>query len=165
MSNGGPVFLFFVVLFVVYLIIGIRRTWQRRQYEKRFRSVQLTGIDAMSGTEFESYCVRLLEDQGFRHVEMTPRSNDLGIDIAAKRDGVWYEIQCKRKSANVSRQAVSDVVAALQYCKCSRAMVITNNFFSSGAVTLAESSGCELIDRDELGSWIQHFQGNQRKGS
>jgi len=89
MSNGGPVFLFFVVLFVVYLIIGIRRTWQRRQYEKRFRSVQLTGIDAMSGTEFESYCVRLLEDQGFRHVEMTPRSNDLGIDIAAKRDGAW----------------------------------------------------------------------------
>jgi len=30
-------------------------------------------------------------------------------------------------------------------------MVITNNYFTDGAIKLAHANGCELVDRDKLG--------------
>jgi len=42
-------------------------------------------------------------------------------------------------------------------------MVISNNFFSAGARILAESTNCELVDRETLASWIFHFQANSKQ--
>ncbi len=149
-------FLFLFLIGVVFLVV--RRVLANRRAWRRLRAVNLSGADAMSSAEFESYCVRLLENQSFHDIEMTRRSDDVGINLIAMRGGVRYGVQCKCQGANVSRQAISDVVGALADYKCNRAMVISNNFFSSRAVTEAESTGCELIDRDVLGSWIEKFQ-------
>jgi HJR/Mrr/RecB family endonuclease len=37
-------------------------------------------------------------------------------------------------------------------------MVITNNYFTPGAVTLARSNDCTLVDRDLLAQWVLRFQ-------
>jgi HJR/Mrr/RecB family endonuclease len=37
-------------------------------------------------------------------------------------------------------------------------MVITNVFFTAGAQELAKSTGCRLVDRNELTNWILAFQ-------
>jgi restriction system protein len=85
-------------------------------------------------------------------------SGDLGVDLVATRNNERIAIQAKRYSDLVSRQAVSDAVAGINYYRCNRAMVITNRYFSPGAITLAQSTGCILIDRDTLAKWINEFQ-------
>lgn len=37
-------------------------------------------------------------------------------------------------------------------------MVITNNYFQKGAIILAESNNCLLIDRNLLITWIMEYQ-------
>ena len=58
----------------------------------------------------------------------------------------------------VSRRAVSDAVAGMYHYGCNKAMVITNNYFSPGAITLARSTGCILIDRNILANWVTKYQ-------
>ena len=67
-------------------------------------------------------------------------------------------IQVKRQQSNVSRRAVSDAVAGMNYYDCNKSMVITNSYYSKAAYELATVNYCELVDRDELVQWIIRFQ-------
>jgi HJR/Mrr/RecB family endonuclease len=111
----------------------------------------------MSGVEFEAYLQKLLRTKGYR-VSMTKATGDFGVDLVAIRETDKVAIQVKRLSTRVSRRAVSDAVAGMQHYHCNQSMVITNNYFTPGAVTLARSTGCMLIDRDKLAKWIVEFQ-------
>lgn len=48
---------------------------------------------------------------------------------------------------------------------CNKSMVVTNNYFTSSAVELAEHSSCELIDRDGLARLIMKAQSSNRQPS
>jgi len=63
-----------------------------------------------------------------------------------------------KSKGKVSRRAVSDAVAGQHYYNCDLAMVITNNYFQEGAIQLAKSTNCTLVDRDTLSEWIQQAQ-------
>lgn len=124
---------------------------------RRLRSLQMDAVDTMPGREFEFYVARLLQHQGFR-TAVTPGSGDMGVDIIAERDGIRIAVQCKRYQSNLSRAAVSDVVAGKAHYHCTEAMVVTNSYFSDGAQQLARSTACLLIDRHTLTEWIADFQ-------
>jgi len=124
---------------------------------KKYRGLQIANIDVLDGIEFEHYLQKLLSSQGYK-VKTTQASGDLGVDLVASKDSDKIAIQAKRYSNKVSRRAVSDAVAGMNHYGCNKAMVITNNYFSPGAITLAESTGCILIDRDTLAKWIIEFQ-------
>lgn len=113
----------------------------------------LEEVDAMDGLEFELFVADLLEQQGWR-VEVTRGSGDLGVDVVACHSEERWAVQVKRQEAPVSRRAVSDAVAGRDHYDCTDAMVVTNSTFTRGAVELAESTGCELVDREELAEWI-----------
>src|SRR5262249_6354482 len=117
--------------------------------------------DSMTGIDFERYLQELLKSQGYS-VRLTQASGDLGVDLVASKNAEKIAIQAKRNSSKVSRRAVSDAVAGMQHYRCNKSMVITNNYFSPGAVTLARSTGCFLVDRDELAEWIIGFQHTNR---
>ncbi|MBV8101041.1 MAG: restriction endonuclease, partial [Verrucomicrobia bacterium] len=85
-------------------------------------------------------------------------SGDLGVDLIASKGQDRIAIQVKRYGGTVSRRAISDAVAGMQHYRCNQAMVITNSRFTPGAITLAKSTQCSLIDRDELVKWIIRFQ-------
>ena len=89
---------------------------------------------------------------------MTNVIGDLGVDLVATGFGNKIAIQVKRYTNKVSRRAISDSVAGMNYYGCNEAMVVTNSYFSPGAITLAKSTGCILIDRDTLAKWINEFQ-------
>jgi restriction system protein len=138
----------------------------RRQREaKRLRALQLSHVDEMTGVEFEVYVSKLLMNQGFRSVAITGHSGDLGVDIVAHRNGSKIAVQVKRNARKVSRRAVSDVVAARGYYGAVGAMVVTNNWFTPGARTLVEVTGCELVGREQLTNWIMSFQGKLIRAS
>lgn len=124
---------------------------------ERSRHLQLENIDTMDGLEFERYVGYLLESQGY-NARVTKGSGDYGVDIIARRNGLSYAVQCKRYVGNVSRTAVSDVVAGKLHYRCEFAMVVTNGHFTPGARILAESTQCILIDRNQLAGWVKEFR-------
>ncbi len=131
--------------------------WGRNRY-RRLRAIRLADVDHMPGLEFEAYVCRLMERQGFGGVYNVRGSGDFGVDIVAERGRVRYAVQVKRYKGGVSRRAVSDAVAGKYHFKCDAAMVVTNSYFTAGAKTLANSTSCTLVDRDQLADWIVAFQ-------
>lgn len=152
----------FVLLGVLAIIVYLHFSWEfEKEKEKRtenyYRGIRISQIDMMEGIEFENYLQRLLVHQGYE-VKLTPASGDFGVDLVASRNGETIAIQAKRQNSAVSRRAISDAVAGMNFYNCTDAMVITNNYFTPDAKTLADSNNCTLIDRNILALWINKYQ-------
>lgn len=124
---------------------------------RRTKAIQLTDVDRMDGLAFERYVSRLLEHQGYS-THVTKASGDFGVDIVATRWGERLAVQVKRSTGRISRRAVSDAVAGKLHYRCNNAVVVSNNYFSSGAIDHARRTGCVLVDRNELAKWMIAYQ-------
>ena len=71
------------------------------------------------------------------------------------KDNIKTVVQAKRYNSSVGNKAVQEVIGAMGYYKATRGMVITNSFFTSNAITLANANGIELWNRNTL---ISQFQ-------
>ena len=109
----------------------------------------------MTGYDFEQYCVHLLFEVGFLDVTATSSSNDFGVDILAKYNGILYAFQCKRYSSNVGISAVQEVSSGMKYYHANVGVVITNQYYTAQAQELASAVGVHLWDRDFLQKLIQ----------
>lgn len=141
-----------VCAIVVLVVFGYIRLHRVIKWMKGLRckdSLDLTEIDGMSGLEFERFVVGLLKRKGYQNVRLTEKY-DYGIDIIAEKEGITWGIQVKRCSGLVRANAVRQAVTALRMYGCDQAMVITNGYFSSIAVELANSNECMLVGRDML---------------
>ena len=107
-------------------------------------------FDNMEGHEFESFCAKLLEENGYKNVEVTRGSGDQGIDIIAYRDDIKYGIQCKCYSSDIGNKAVQEVYAGKAFYHCHVGIVLTNRYFTKSAIELAERNGIILWNRDKL---------------
>lgn len=149
-----------LVLFLAVLILSIFAaiflTYNSNLQKSLVKTIDLSGVDKMTGTEFEKYIGEILKSQGYK-IQLTAGSHDYGVDIIARQDNTKIAVQLKRYSSSVGRSAISDAVAGLAHYKCNKSMVITNHYFTKEAKILAESNNCELINRDELARWIYNF--------
>lgn len=153
-KTGIPQAVTYVLLGLI-LVGGLWLYFSERS--KRFRAIKIANVDSMSGVEFEIYLKKLLNSRGYS-VSIIGGSGDLGVDLIASRSAERVAIQVKRYSGAVSRRAISDAVAGMQHYRCNRAMVIASSHFTPGALTLARSTNCTLIDRDTLAEWILELQ-------
>ena len=112
----------------------------------------LVAVDRMSGAEFEQWCAQLLSGIGYTDVRLTQASGDQGVDILAKYGDAQYAIQCKCYSKNLDNTPVQEVAAGMRYYHCDIGAVMTNQYFTTGASTLADSIGIRLWDRQ----WLQN---------
>lgn len=135
----------------------IEETFRQAERERNVRALEIADVDNMAGISFEHYVQKLLTHQGYT-AKVTQASNDLGTDIIAERDGIKYSIQVKRQEKPVSRRAISDALGGRDYYCCDRAMVITNSHFTEGAIKMASSTKCVLVNREILARWIVDFQ-------
>lgn len=147
------------IIAVALLVVGVITILIReRQKIAHLRALDLvTDIDLMSGVEFEGYVAALLQSRGY-HTKLTRASNDMGVDIIARRFNERIAVQVKRQAHLLDRSAVSNAVAGMKFYHCTSAMVVTTSHFRPGAVQLAQANGCRLIDRDRLAEWIADFQ-------
>lgn len=118
--------------------------------KKRFLNVSIEKIDKMSGEEFELFLKMYFEKQGYK-VEMTPRTGDYGADLICKKKDEVIAVQAKRYEGNVGNSAVQEIVAARDFYDADRCIVVTNSYFTKGAIALAEANEVELWDRDFKG--------------
>lgn len=160
MEVEGLVFVLFVlvimaVFFGVSILVAIERLKRRK-----LRALSVSEIDVMSGVEFERYVGELLKFQGYK-ISFTKTSGDYGVDIIAHKNSERNAVQVKRYKKFVGRSAISDAVAGMAYYGCTSCMVVTNSIFTRGAIELAKSNNCTLVDRNKLTDWILAF--SQRK--
>ena len=106
-----------------------------------------TGVDTMSGIEFEAWCMDLLRKAGFEDVQPTKASGDQGVDILAVKDEVPYAFQCKCYASDLGNTPVQEVYAGLRFYHRNVGVVITNRYFTQGAQDLAAACDVLLWDR------------------
>ena len=131
------------LLFLAVLILVITRK-RRRNHEPEDLYAE------MEGTEFEAYCAKLLQANGFTEIEMTPATADFGVDIFAEKDGLTYAFQCKRYNHPVGTKAVQEIYAGRDFYHCMIGVVLTNERFTTGAAKLAEAFNILLWDGNML---------------
>ncbi len=112
--------------------------------------MDLENIDNMTGVEFEEFVAKIINNLGYGYVQMTPGSNDYGVDIIAHKNGSKYAIQCKRFSNTVGNKAIQEIYSGMKHYNADFGVVITNNYFTRNAINLASSTNIELWDRDYL---------------
>jgi len=113
------------------------------------KKITIEDIDIMDGINFENFLGKLFHAMGYQQ-EVTKASGDQGADLILEKFGEKTVVQAKRYSGNVSNKAVQEVLAAKEFYKCHKSIVITNSYFTKSAKELACSSSVELWDRDIL---------------
>ena len=112
--------------------------------------VSIVDTDDMTGIEFEEFCMDILQRNGFSNVRMTETTGDYGGDLLAEMHGIKYVFQCKCYSSTIGIGAVQEVIGSKAIYHTHVAVVLTNNYFTKNAETLAEKSNVLLWNRDKL---------------
>lgn len=111
---------------------------------------QLNLIDKMNGKDFEIFIGSLLSRNGYKNVTITRTSGDHGADILAEYNGTKYAFQCKRFDNKVSSRPIGEILRGMNYYKCEKGIVITNNYFTKQAIEEAKINNVELWDRKKV---------------
>lgn len=114
---------------------------------------ELLSIDLMEGHQFEAWCADALRNSGFTNVSVTPGSGDQGVDVLAEKDGIKYAIQCKRYSKDLGNTPIQEIHSGKDLYHRHVGVVLTNQYFTDGARTLADATGTLLWDRH----WIIRY--------
>ena len=123
------------------------------KYEVISKKDKLNLDNVNSGVEFENYLKYIFEELGYE-VETTKASGDQGADLIITKGEVRTAVQAKFYSSTVGNKAVQEVVASMKFYNATNAMVVTNNYYTSGARELAKANGVSLWDKDMLESIV-----------
>lgn len=129
--------------------------WRREHLGVSEVEYELARVDCMSGIEFEHWCSKLLSISGFDNIQLTPASNDQGVDLLAEFKGVKYAVQCKCYSSDLGNKPVQEVNAGKVIYNCHVGVVTTNRHFTAGAIAAAKATGVLLWDRDTLADMLK----------
>ncbi|MCJ7543139.1 MAG: restriction endonuclease [Phycisphaerae bacterium] len=107
---------------------------------------------ALDGVGFENAVANVFRNQGYA-VENTPRSNDKGVDLILKKDGLTTIVQCKAYSGRIGVAPVRELQGTrAAWPGTNGAMLVGLYGFSRAAKEFADERGIKLfsIVRDYL---------------
>jgi len=119
----------------------------------RLSQAGMDEVDQMGGIEFEQFLEGLFRRLGYQVIRTRP-IGDQGADLVLSGKGERIVVQAKRWSKRVGNKAVQEVVASRPVYQCDRAMVVSNQEFTSSAVELAQANQVELWGRRKLADVI-----------
>jgi hypothetical protein len=134
------------------LIQKIKEEIEIAEFEKKLGAqskIDLGDFTDLSGHEFEEYIQRLFELLGYTAVRM-PLTGDQGADLIIAKDNIKTVVQLKKYTGSISNKAIQEVVAAKNYYKADKTMVVTNTSFTEGAIDLALANNVELWDGGKI---------------
>lgn len=96
--------------------------------------------------DYEYVIAGFLERHRFTSATVTQKSGDYGADvIATDCNGIKWCVQCKMYNNVVGVKPVQEVVAALGYYGCQRAMVVCTSGYTEQAEALARANDVKLV--------------------
>ena len=143
-----------ILVYAIVFIIAVVSAKLKGRNPFSSRYVSEAQVDNMDGHDFEYFCADLLLYDGFSNIQVTRGSWDQGVDITAWKDGQKYAIQCKRYSKNIGNAAVQQVNTGRTIYGCSKAIVITNSYFTRSAIQAAHAVNVMLWNRNKLNRLI-----------
>jgi HJR/Mrr/RecB family endonuclease len=111
--------------------------------------------EALSPRAFEDLVARALQERGF-DVHQTPRTHDIGYDLAIERSGLFgrglWLVECKKYSRQrlVPAEVVRHLSATVAANRATGGMLVTSSGFTASARAIAEKSSIALVGLDEL---------------
>lgn len=135
----------------IFIMALVFLFWLRKRKHVRYKLLHssIGAVDKMSGEEFEDFLAAHFKKLGY-FVSKTSVTNDYGADLVLTRGFEKIVLQAKRYSGKVGIAAVQQIVAATGFYRATKAIVVTNNFFTKNAVALANRNHVELWDRRKL---------------
>jgi restriction system protein len=143
--NTNVIIIIIAILMTATLYEIIISLKQRRAY----LNLSQDKIDMLSGKDFESYLCVHFQKMGYK-VRRTPDTNDYGADLLLYKDSEKVVVQAKRYKNKVGVKAINEVLGALHYYNCNRAIVVTNSFYTQNAIKMANKCNVELWDRTTI---------------
>jgi restriction system protein len=137
-----PVTAFIVIMLLIRVGVYIYKS-------QRLAKSGIADIDKLSGKDFEQYLEIFFRKLGYQ-VKRTPYHGDYGADLVLRKGDEKTVVQVKRYNRSVGVKAVQEAVTSKEYYHGDKAMVVTNNYFSRQARTLAKANQVVLWDRDDL---------------
>lgn len=152
------IIIFLFINLLCPLLKVFRKVIRKKLRYKRYLDSPLAAVDKMKGEEFEEYLAAHFRKLGYC-VSMTPKSNDYGADLVLKKNGIITVVQAKRYRDKVGIKAIQEIIGAKGYYKAEKMMVVTNSYFTSGALKLAESNDVDLWDRNSINKFFKIRKG------
>ncbi|WFB59684.1 restriction endonuclease [Paenibacillus sp. BR1-192] len=121
-----------------------------------FDRITIDDVDLMSGRQFEEFLCNIFAGMGYK-CTLTKLSGDQGIDIILEKNGYKIGVQSKCYSTAVGNKAIQEVTAGLNHYGLDKGIVVTNNYFTTSAIELANSNKVSLWDRKVLADKINQF--------
>jgi len=143
----------------LHLDILVERMTSKLEHIDPSRFVTMYQVDAMTGWDFERFLADIFQTAGY-DVEGTKRSGYQGADLFVSRSGKKIVIQVKHYSGSVGNAAVQEAISAKSFYGCDEAMVVTNSYFTTSALELADVALVRLVSRRELRDYLDDY--NQR---
>lgn len=147
----------------IFGLFGLKKNRPQSKTKSTNKSKDFHSLDPF---EFEHFVGELFSQMGY-HSRVTKRSNDGGVDIYAKLQtptGIdEVIIQCKHKE---NTRSTVDVVRVRELFgvfsankKLTKAILVTNGEFTSGAIDFANQNGIELINGTKLQGYVELHYG------
>jgi restriction system protein len=122
-------------------------------------------VRGLSPKGFEQVCLRLFREAGFERVQITGRSNDVGVDgvgVLQVNDLVSFNVvfQCKEWEQAVPPKEVRDLRGAMDG-RAEKGIFLTTSAFSTNARAEAERPGAapiELVDGVKLFEMFKKYE-------
>lgn len=148
------------LLWLVYALtaaIVIWRAWCDIARRRRAHRSGIAQLDGMDGRSFVHYLAYLFRQLGF-HVQTAKGFGQSDVDLILTKPGIRCAVQGKRWDTQVGPDAVREAIVARDYHYCHMALLVTNTTFTMAAKELAQQTGVELWDRQELISSMSAMQ-------
>ena len=128
----------------------------KTKQQRKISKYTIDDIDLMTGTEFEEFIALLFKKMGYSS-QVTKQSGDQGIDVIAIKNNTRIGIQAKCYSNAVGNAAIQEAVAGKNFYNCDKTVVVTNNYFTTAAIDLAQANNVILWNRDLLKEKIKEL--------
>ena len=101
-------------------------------------------------------------------VNITPYSNDYGVDVFALKGKEKLAIQAKmygNSSRRINRQCVMELYGAKDFFDCTKAIIATDGFFMPDALVVAKKLKVEVLSLNDIPAMLQKVSKRINGGS
>jgi restriction system protein len=147
------------IVFVIVVILVIVGAIQecREQYRKSLSLDKIIQeVDRMSSREFEFFCAKLFELQGYR-AKVTKATGDGGKDVILWKGNNKYYVECKHFNRNgkVSRPIANKLYGTMCADGVHKGFIVTTGSCTKECREWCRKTGIKIISHDELVGEIQ----------
>lgn len=148
------------LIVIIYSVIKYKYFKNKRLYfieefeNKKIEVKTVKDLEQLNPLEFECFVRELFSKQGYRSWT-TKRTHDNGADVVAEKGNHRIVIQVKYSSRTVNPYAVYQTNTGRHNYKADRAILITNNEFTSKAKLDAQYYGIKLMDEHDISVFLR----------